>query len=869
MNLQAFYRAAFQQHPDPMWVFDIETLRFLEVNQAAVAKYGHSRETFLNMTILDIRPSEDVEAVKASVQRGPDRPDLGGTSRPWRHVTRDGRLRYMDVRSRDLQFKGRPARLITARDVTDLVHIRQDRDDLGRKLAETLESIGDAFFTLDRDWQFSFINREAERLLQRDRNQLLGRNVWAAFPDAVGGVFHQAYDRAVETGETVRFVAFYARLGFWVQVTAHPTTEGLAVNFRDVTQERADQQQLKLLETAVSRINDMLLITEADRLDGPEGPKVVYVNDAFVRLTGFAQEEILGATPRILHGPDTDRAELDRIRRCLDAGEPVRAELKNYTKAGEEIWLELDIVPLVESSTLTHFVGVQRDITARKRDEAALRLSEQRFQLVARATHDAVWEWDIETGSVWWNENFELSYGHSKSEEQTTARFWESNVHPDDRDAVLSSTAATLAGAGSTWSGEYRLRRADGAYAHVIDRGFVLRDSEGHPVKMVGSLLDVTAQRELEARTRQAQKLEAIGQLTGGLAHDFNNLLTIVLGSAEVLSEALGDTPELKDLADMTLAAADRGAELTNHLLAFARRQALKPETLDPAGLASGVQKLLRRTLPGDIRLEMKLQPDVGAIEADRGQMEVALLNLVINARDAMPRGGTVTITVGDHQPEDTASGGTVAITVTDDGVGMSEETLARAFEPFYTTKPIGAGSGLGLSMVHGFVHQSGGEVRMRSRPGGGCSITLLFPRSDATPATHQDAEAAPEAKGAGESILVAEDDAMVRDHLDSNLRALGYAVTAVSNATEALDHLARNPVDLLLTDVIMPGAMNGGELAEEARRRWPTLKVLFTSGYSRSALIQGGRLKPEVLLLSKPFRRRELAIRVSEALES
>lgn len=853
-----------------MWVFDVETLRFLEVNEAAVARYGYSRDAFLQMTILDIRPPEDAERVRSSVQGSRGRQDVDGDGGPWRHLTRDGRLRFMDIRSHDLIFNGRSARLIAARDVTELVQVRRHRDELDQRLADTLESIGEAFFTLDRDWRFTFINREAERLLQRDRNELLGRNVWDLFPDAVGGEFHQAYLRAIESGETARFTAHYARLGIWLHVTAHPTSEGLAVNFRDVTQERADQQQLKLLEAAVSRINDMLLITEAGETETGAGHRIVYVNDAFVRLTGFGREEVIGATPRILHGPGTDPDEVDRIRRCLDSGQPVRAELKNYTKAGKEIWLEHDIVPLTDGSELTHFVGVQRDVTARKRDEAVLRESEERFQMIARATHDAIWEWDLVTGAVWWNENFEISYGHARSPEQTTYEFWESLVHPEDRARVLSGIEEVLAGADSTWSAEYRLRRADGAYAQVIDRGFVLRDAEDRPSRMVGSLMDVTAQRELEAKTRQAQKLEAIGQLTGGLAHDFNNLLTIMLGSAEVLSEALFDAPDLKELADMTLSAADRGAELTNHLLAFARRQALKPQSLDPAKLTSGVEKLLRRTLSEDIRLVLELQPDVRTIEVDPGQLEVALVNLVINARDAMPRGGTISIDVRDVQrDEGGVTGDWVAITVADTGIGMSEETLARAFEPFYTTKPVGSGSGLGLSMVYGFVNQSGGEVQIASRPGEGCAITLLFPGSTAAPAVRPSAHGGAEVRGSGERILVAEDDPMVRSHLVSNLQALGYAVVAVADGDEALEQLARTGADLLLTDVVMPGAMDGGQLADEARRRWPGLKVLFTSGYSRSALMEGGRLRPDVQLLAKPYRRRELAAKVREVLES
>lgn len=989
-----------------MWVLDIDTLAFLEVNDAAVADYGYAREEFLGMKLPDIRPPGDAARSSALMTPG----GTIGDGDVWPYLRRDGGLRHVEIRSSDVSFAGRAARLVVARDVsrvveieqrrselmlrertahrtlreiatlqriagrtarvggwrvdlrsgvsqwseetaeihgapelrqvgleealafyesrsgrriraafracadrgeafdetlqlrradgrmawvraigeaefedgvirgvsgalqdiTELVQTRREHAELGRRLTETVESIGDPFFTLDLEWRFTFLNREAERVLQRDRAGLLGRSLWEEFPAAIGGPFEKAYRGASETGETVRFTAFYPPLSVWVHVTAHPTSRGIAVYFRDVTQERTDQQQLRLLETAVSRINDMLLITEAQPFDAPEGPKVVYVNDAFVRLTGFSRDDILGNTPRILQGPNTQRFELDRIRSSLEAGEAVRSELINYTKAGEEVWLELDIVPLGDGERPSHFVAIQRDVTARKRDESAVRESEQRFRLVTRATNDVVWEWDIATGEIWWNENFRTAYGHSTSEEKTTLEFWSELVHPEDRERVLEGLDSTLEGSDSTWAAEYRLRRADGSYAHVVDRGFLLRDRAGGPTKMVGSLLDVTERLDLENSIRQAQKLEAIGQLTGGVAHDFNNLLTIILGNAEVLADALKSDPALRELAEMTAGAAERGAELTGRLLAFARRQALEPKALNPRTLVCGMEALVRRTLPEGIELQVRCGPDLGTIEADASQLEVALLNLAINARDAMPDGGRLTVEVRRARRRDLPRGlcgDWTALVVSDTGEGMSPETLSRAFEPFYTTKPVGKGSGLGLSMVYGFVKQSGGEAHIRSAPGGGCAVTLLFPRTADGAAPEEPDNEAAELRGAGEHILVVEDDEAVRSHLTSKLRGLGYRVTAAPGADEALAQLADMRPDLLFTDVVMPGALHGGQLAERARLLIPGLKVLFTSGYAQNALVEGGRLKADVHLLRKPYRRRELAAKVREVL--
>ncbi|MDF2094356.1 hybrid sensor histidine kinase/response regulator [Aquibaculum arenosum] len=760
-------------------------------------------------------------------------------------------------------------------DITEMVQARERERDLSGRLLSTLENISDAFFTLDRDWRFTFINTQAERLLNRSAASLLGRNVWEEFPEAVGRSFQIAYERSIETGRTARFVDYYPGLKSWFQVNAYPSPDGLAVYFRDVTRERAHTERLRLLEAAVSRANDILLITAADPLDQPQGPRIVYVNDAFERITGYSREEAVGQTPRMLQGPRTQRDALDRIRQAVGTAEPVRVELLNYTKGGEEIWLECDIIPLFDDTgTLTHFVAVERDITQRKEAEAALRLSEERFQLVARATNDVIWDWKPETNELWWNDNLR-SFGCDPDAAPPDTESWRERLHPEDRERVLTSIYGVINSDQPYWKEEYRFRKWDEAYATVIDRGFVMRDAQGRAIRVVGSMADVTAQRDVEHKLRQSQKLEAIGQLTGGVAHDFNNLLTVILGNGELLAEALDADPELQRLASMVAKAAQRGADLTNHLLAFARQQALEPRAVDVNDLISRLEELLRRSLKEDIDILIHLDAALWQAEVDPGQLEVALLNLALNSRDAMPDGGRLTIETRNveldadycREEQGLTPGNYVLLAVSDNGFGMTADACTQVFEPFFTTKEPGKGSGLGLSMVYGFVRQSGGHARIYSEVGVGTTIKLYLPRADreALPQI----EPRPEALQEGDAhILVVEDDTLVREHLSRQLQSLGYRVTSAPNGETALALLREtDSFDLLLTDVIMPGGMNGRQLAAAALELYPQLPVLFTSGYTENAIVHGGRLDPGIHLLQKPYRRQELARKVHEVL--
>ena len=825
-------------------------------------------------------------SIEARLQRDPE------SGLRWHQITARP---YRDASGTILRWFG------LSTDIDDHRRAEAETQRLAERLGATLDSITDAFITLDHDWRLTYMNPEAERVLRQPAAALLGRNLWEAFPEARGSLFQTEYEAAVARRETRRLQAPYAPLSVWFDVSAYPSDEGLSIYFRDITAQRENEERLRLLQLAVARINDCVLITEAEPLSG-EGPRILFVNEAFSKQTGYTAAEAIGRTPRILQGPDTDRAALARIRTALHAWQPVREELLNYRKDGTPFWIELDIVPLTRpDGHCTHWVAVQRDITERKAAEArSARHAAQLEQTVAAledlnaltlrgpALLDAIMEQGARlagaTGAaVLAREGEAWSIRGATGSAQALAK-GASTVMPM-ADAALATGRAQLAGVAASGLVLDPAEAGVVAAASIGANGparvvllIVARDAAALEPAVLNSLeiyagaVGVLLQRHhVEDQLRQAQRLEAVGQLTGGIAHDFNNLLTIILGNAELLADSLSSDQQLRLLAEMTQTAAERGAELTSRLLAFSRRQALDPKATNVGVLLQGMDPLLRRSLGEQVELEVIHGGGLWPAMVDGPQLESALLNLSINARDAMPDGGRLTIeTRNTHLDSSYAAdhaevqpGQYVMIAVSDTGTGMDGDTVARAFEPFFTTKPVGKGSGLGLSMVFGFIKQSQGHVKIYSEPGQGTTVRLYLPRA-ASADTGTEAEESGARQDGQEKILLVEDDDLVRNHVAGQLRDLGYRVVAVSNGADAIEALRQtSDFDLLFTDVVMPGGMNGRELAEMARVLRPALPVLFTSGYTENAIVHHGRLDPGVHLLAKPYRRRDLAAKL------
>jgi PAS domain S-box-containing protein len=452
------------------------------------------------------------------------------------------------------------------------------------------------------------------------------------------------------------------------------------------------------------------------------------------------------------------------------------------------------------------------------------------------------------------------------------ARPFKELIHPDDLPAALKVVASLKIG-NPLLRFEDRMRRADGGYSLVSWTAV----PEGDVFYAIGR--DVTEQRGTEEALRQAQKMEAIGQLTGGIAHDFNNLLTGIIGSLDILRRriAAGRRDDVDRFIDAAVTSANRAAGLTHRLLAFSRRQSLDLKPIDVNRLVTSIGDLLRRTLGEQMEFHTDLHGELWTAEVDPNQLETALLNLAINARDAMPDGGRLTITTRNTRIEDSyarrheelAPGEYIAIAVTDNGAGMTQDVIDRAFDPFFTTKPIGQGTGLGLSMVYGFAKQSRGHVRIRSEVGEGTTVTLYLSRSrgDAVEDAAADAVESAARALAGETVLVVEDDAAVRLLVTEVLSELGYQALEAIDGKSAVPILqSKQRIDLLVTDVGLPG-LNGRQVAEIARQSRPDLKVLFITGYAENAAIRGDFLAPGMELINKPFALDALAAKMREML--
>lgn len=513
----------------------------------------------------------------------------------------------------------------------------------------------------------------------------------------------------------------------------------------------------------------------------------------------------------------------------------------------------------------------------RSRAEAALKESELRYRLVARATSDAVWDWDLTNDRILWNDGTRPVLDYPAEEVETTGGWWAERIHPDDRERVLAGMNAACQGTASAWHDEYRFRRRDDSYAYVLDRSYIVRDEAGVARRMVGAIVDMTQRRSLEEQLLQAQKMEAIGRLAGGVAHDFNNLLGVIVGCAELAMETLpASSPAREELLEISRAA-NRAAGLTSRLLAFARRQVVEPTSVDLNQLLEGMAEMLRRLIGANIVLDIRLHPSPVWVFADAGQLEQVVMNLVINARDAMPDGGKLTIETDVRPavemvppPGATSQADCCVLVVRDTGIGMSEQVRSRIFEPFFSTKEAGKGTGLGLPTCHGIITQSGGEIVVHSAPGAGASFEVRLPRHQpAEDAAIQESSSAPLQRGV-ETILLVEDEAALQAVAARVLRRLGYRVLVAGTGPEAVRVAAESAehIDLLITDMVLPG-VGGQRLATVIRRLQPGVKVLYMSGYVDSELTPDFRLEAGARFLQKPFTLEALAAKVRQVLDT
>jgi PAS domain S-box-containing protein len=748
-----------------------------------------------------------------------------------------------------------------------------------RIFSAAVESSNDAVVTLSLDGPITGWNPAAQRLFGYTAPEAVGRNVDLILPADRLAEMHDLLRRVgqgetIEQHETVQLrkdgTTVEVSLGVSPIRTPSGAIIGASKTARDITESKKTQDALRQQTEERRRIfessQDLILVTDTKG-------DLIQVSPSCETILGYAPAEMIGHSAiDFIHGDD-----LERTREEMRAG---RRGQRSRTFDCRYVHKDGRVVTLTWMGTWSEpvkrhfFIG--RDMTESRLAQESLRESEQLARGIIDTALDAFVQIDARGNILDWNSQAETIFGWSR-EEAIGKSFFDLIMAESDGNELKEAARRFLRSGNDQIEGRRReimARHRDGKEFKAEMSVTALKTRDGFVFN--GFFRDLTDKIAAEERIRQAEKMEAVGQLTGGIAHDFNNILTVITGTIEILADAVADQPQLAAITRMIDEAAARGADLTQHLLAFARKQPLRPRETDLNTLIIETAKLLRPTLGEHIEIESIFADEACYATVDPNQLATAMLNLAINARDAMPEGGKLTLETGSaHLDENYASlhsdvqpGRYALIAVSDTGTGIPAGILDKVFDPFFTSKGPGKGTGLGLSMVYGFVKQSAGHIKIYSEEGHGTTIKIYLPPG-AGGSHDTEAASAPAIQGGHERIFVVEDDRLVRDYVLTQLHTLGYATMDAANGAEALDIVeAGKSFDLLFTDVIMPGGMNGRQLADEVARRRPGLKVLFTSGYTENAIIHHGRLDSGVLLLAKPYRKSDLAAMIRKALE-
>jgi two-component system, cell cycle sensor histidine kinase and response regulator CckA len=623
-----------------------------------------------------------------------------------------------------------------------------------------------------------------------------------------------------------------------------------------------------ILERAEARYRELFdHIADAIFVVDPETHRVIDCNDEACRRYGYTREEFLGMQPEEVHPPE----EREAVRQRLQQQDTATAEFVHVTKSGKRFPVEVR-TRVIDHEGRRARISLIQDLTAHKKVEESLRESEDRFRAVADNITSAIYIHDGQR-MLYVNPACEEISGYSRQELMERVSFWDM-VHPGFRAMVQERAQARFEGRPVPSHYEFKIVVKDGS-ERWLDFTASRIQFEGRTA-ILSTAVDTTERRTLEEQLRQALKMEAVGRLAGGVAHDFNNLLTVIKGHSELLLDTLDRRDPMRAEVEEVQKAAERAAALTRQLLAFSRQQVLAPQVLDLNVVVANVDRLLRRLLGEDIELHAVLESSLARVKADPGQIEQVILNLAVNARDAMPRGGKLTVETANAVLDETYArervevkpGAYVMLAVSDTGTGMDPETCSHIFEPFFTTKDPTKGTGLGLSTVYGIVKQSEGHISVYSEPGIGTTFKIYLPQADATEESLPAQPAAAASDTGSETILLVEDEDGVRGLVRQVLKRKGYSVLEARDGGEALltcEHF-HEPIHLLLTDVVL-AHMSGRELAERLSALRPEMKVLYMSGYTDDAIVQHGVLSQETAFLQKPFTTDALARKVREVL--
>jgi two-component system cell cycle sensor histidine kinase/response regulator CckA len=857
-----------------MWVYDVESLAFLAVNLAAVDQYGYSHGEFLRMTIRDIRPSPETPALLGSVtQQG-----VLEKSGRWKHQKKDGSLIDVEITTHDLDWSGRSARLILATDITEQTRTEERLIRSEESYRKLVEESPDAML-VHRNGTIIFANSACARLFgASSASELLGsQHLDSVHQDDREDVKRRIQEFAHDLESVRRHEIRFLRLDgkeIYAETVARSVVYNaelsVQVMLRDISERLQTEKTLRRREADLAAAQQIAHLGSYEmdllNLDGFEKNPLRWSDENF-RIFGYepGQIAVSGATfVGALHPEDAVRIQKE-LARGIREGNSISLEYRIIRPNGAVRFIHsrTHVVRDEKTNRLARLVGTAQDITERKK-------AEERFHKAFNANPEPMTIATMSNGLyIDVNESFLRITGYRREEvighTSLDLHFWE---RPEDRAKFIE----ILAKRGSvrdleiiflTKSGEQRTGMILAEIIEVDGQTCVL-----------AIVKDFTDQKRLEQQLRQSQKMEAIGQLSGGIAHDFNNLLSVIIGYSEAIEESLSPNDPLQRKCEQIKKAGQSAASLTRQLLAFSRQQVLEPKILDLNAIVRNVENMLQRLIGEDMDFSTALEPALANIKADQGQIEQVIINLVVNARDAMPHGGRLRIETANvyldeayarrHPPQQ--AGPYVALTVSDTGIGMDAETQAHIFEPFFTTKEVGKGTGLGLSTVYGVVRQSGGHVWVYSELGHGTTFKIYLPLTGQAPHAEKASLSPAESLRGTETILLVEDAEPLRELTRGLLADNGYAVLEALHPEQAVE-IAREykgPIHLLLTDMVMPG-MNGRALADKLASLRPDMRVVFMSGYT--GFTHSGLIDSELVLLPKPFTKDALLRKLHEVL--
>ena len=860
------FRMIYDSVFEAIAVLDPVTTRALSVNRAACELLEYSAEELLRKTIPDVTPNvppftlEDARYwISKAIEGEPQLVE-------WKVRTKSERIFWAEVRVQSVTVRDRNVLIVTMRDIDERKRAEENSRVSSDRYRSLFKNMREGFAycrgVFKDGTMVDFIYLEVNDSF--DTLTGLGNVAGRKASEAIPGIFEtnpellSIYGRVALTGAPERFEMEVFPLNAWLAVSVYsPEKEYFVAVFDNVTVRKENEKILRQLSVATEQSPASIVITD------PKGD-IEYVNRKFELLTGYSRGEVIGKNPRVLKSGTLPAAIYEDLWKTIVAGKAWRGEFLNKKKNGDLYWELASINPILdETGKISHFLAVKEDITKRKEAEAAIMESEERFRLITNTIEEVFWLATPDLDRMLFvSPAYEQIWGNPVQHLYDTPMSFLDSVHPEDRQKLLSGLDRK--NSGLPFFNEYRIIRPDGAIRWILDRGYPVRDAAGVVTRYAGIARDVTEEKQMEEHYLRAQRMESIGTLAGGIAHDLNNILAPILMGCELMDMDLPGQKK-KELVASMKSCAERGSDIVKQVLSFARGTEGRRVRVQPANLVNDLAKIIGETFPKNIRFSQQAAPDLMEINCDPTRIHQVLLNLCVNARDAMPTGGNLALQASNIQFDAPAAalhpggetGVYLVLEVADSGTGIPPELMVKIFDPFFTTKEVGKGTGLGLSTVLGIVKSHGGFVTASSEPGKGTSFKVYLPTVSPAPADQGAPDATRERLlGNGETILIVEDEPFMLTAAQHVLEAHGYRALCARDGAEAIAVFARNreKIAAVLMDMMMP-VLGGMSTIHALLRTDPEVKIIATSGLWTNDEISSLNELGIDHILTKPFR--------------